>query len=117
VLLAIAASSSSQGRCRRRSARRSSRSTSVIEVDTQAGLDHVDGHRTPAFVISPYSRRHAVNSTFYTQIDIVRTIEQILGLAPMNQMDLAATPMRGVFTNERDPTPYVARPNDIRSTS
>ncbi len=86
----------------------------VIEDDTQAGLDHVDGHRTPAYVISPWVKRDgSVDSTFYTQIDMVRTIEQILGLPPMNQMDLAATPMRTLFTAEADTRPYEAAENRI----
>jgi len=85
----------------------------VIEDDTQTGLDHVDGHRTPAYVISPWVKRGVVDSTYYTQIDMVRTIEQILGLRPMNQMDLAATPMRSLFTKTPNNTPYTAAPNEI----
>ena len=85
----------------------------VVEDDAQNGVDHVDGHRTTGFVISPYARRGAVDSTFYTQVDFVRTIEQILGLPPMNQMDLAATPMLNVFTDTPDLTPFTAAPNEI----
>lgn len=83
----------------------------VIEDDAQDGVDHIDGHRMPGFVISPYTRRHAVDSHFYTQIDAMRTIEQVLGLPPMNQMDTAveATSMRHVFTARPDFTPYRAR--------
>jgi len=65
----------------------------VVEDDPQAGLDHVDGHRTVAFVISPYTKRHVVDSTNYNQTGMVRTIELILGLPPMTQFDLSATPM------------------------
>lgn len=69
----------------------------VVEDDAAGGLDHVDGHRSPAFVISPYPRHGYVDHTYYTQIDVVRTIEQILGLPPMNQHDLAGAPMWNTF--------------------
>ena len=85
----------------------------VTEDDPQAGLDHVEAHRTVGFVISPYTRRGAVVSTYYTQISMVRTIEQVLGLEPMNQFDLAAEPMFDCFTDTPDFTPYKARPNNI----
>ncbi len=85
----------------------------VVEDDAQNGVDHVDGHRTVAFVISPYVKRHFVDHTRYTQVDMLRTIEQILGLPPMNQMDSAATPMYNVFTNTPDFIPYNVLPNNI----
>jgi YVTN family beta-propeller protein len=85
----------------------------VIEDDAQAGADHVDGHRTNALVVSPYAKRSLLDHTYYSQINIVRTIEQILGMPTMNQMDLAAEPMRGVFTNTPDFTPYTAVANQI----
>jgi YVTN family beta-propeller protein len=85
----------------------------VTEDDSQDGLDHVDGHRTVGMVISPFTRHHAVNSTLYSIINVVRTIEQILGLPPVNQYDTAAQPMFDVFTAHRDLTPYTARPNNI----
>ena len=69
----------------------------VVEDDPQAGFDHVDGHRTVALCISPYTRRHVVDSTQYNQTGMVKTIEMILGLPPMNQIDLSATPMRNCF--------------------
>jgi len=78
----------------------------VIEDDTQDGTDHVDGHRTNALVVSPYARRGAVIDTYYSQPDFVRTIEQILGTPTMNQMDLAAQPMRNVFTDTPDLRPF-----------
>lgn len=56
----------------------------VVEDDAQGGVDHVDGHRSPALAISPYAKHAAVDDSYYTQIDMVRTIEQILGLPPMN---------------------------------
>ncbi len=89
----------------------------VIEDDTQNGVDHVDGHRNPTFVVSPYAKRGAVDHTYYSQLNVMRTIEQILGLPPMNQQDLTAEPMRNVFTDQADLTPYDARPNQIPLTS
>lgn len=85
----------------------------VTEDDAQNGLDHVAGHRTVGLVISPWVRRKAVDSTFYTTIHMYRTIEQILGLPPSNQFDLAAEPMFTVFTTQTDLTPYKALPNRI----
>ena len=85
----------------------------VTEDDPQNGFDHVDGHRTIGLVISPYTRRKSVDSTCYNQTGMVKTIELILGLPPMTQLDLNATPMRGCFTGEPDLTPYTALPNEI----
>jgi DNA-binding beta-propeller fold protein YncE len=85
----------------------------VTEDDPQAGLDHVDGHRTVGLVISPYSKKREVISTYYTQINMVRTIENILGLPPMNQFDLAVEPMVNCFTDDADFTPYKALANKI----
>ena len=85
----------------------------VTEDDPQAGLDHVDGHRTVGMVISPYSRRGAVVSTYYSQINMVRTIEDILGLPPMNQLDLTAESMTDCFSNRPDFTPFKAVKNNI----
>ena len=85
----------------------------VTEDDPQAGLDHVDGHRTVGLVISPYTKRGKVISTYYSQINMVRTIENILGIPPMNQFDLAAEPMTDCFTDKPDFTPYKALPNNI----
>jgi YVTN family beta-propeller protein len=85
----------------------------VVEDDPQNGLDHVDGHRTVAFVISPYTRRGAVDSTNYNQTSMVRTIELILGLPPMNQFDLSAAPMASCFADKPDFTPYQTVPNRI----
>jgi hypothetical protein len=85
----------------------------VTEDDPQAGLDHVDGHRTVGFVISPYTKRNQAVSTYYTQINMFRTIENILGIPPLNQFDLAAEPMVDCFANKPDYTPYSALPNKI----
>ncbi|MEO6811817.1 MAG: alkaline phosphatase family protein [Isosphaeraceae bacterium] len=85
----------------------------VCEDDPQAGLDHVDGHRTVAQAISPYTRRGMVDHGFYSQVGLVKTMELILGLPPMNQMDLAAPAMRGCFQDEADLRPYTAKPNIV----
>ncbi|MCC6673454.1 MAG: bifunctional YncE family protein/alkaline phosphatase family protein [Planctomycetes bacterium] len=85
----------------------------VVQDDPQGGWDHVDGHRTVALAISPYTRRKAVVSQHYNQIGMVKTIELILGLPPMNQFDLLATPMTECFQAEPDLTPYTARKNQI----
>ncbi|GAA2091889.1 alkaline phosphatase family protein [Microlunatus panaciterrae] len=85
----------------------------VIEDDSQNGVDHVDGHRNVPLVISPYARRGAVVHTSYTQVNVTRTIEQILGLPPMNQVDLAAQPMYDVFTTRRNLTPYTKLDNTV----
>jgi hypothetical protein len=78
----------------------------VVEDDPQDGFDHVDGHRTVALCVSPYTKRGAVDSTQYNQTGMVKTIELMLGLPPMNQLDLSATPMHGCFRAVPDPTPY-----------
>ncbi|MCH5677450.1 bifunctional YncE family protein/alkaline phosphatase family protein [Streptomyces gilvus] len=83
----------------------------VVEDDSQNGLDHVDGHRAPVQVISPYANHGTVDSHYYSQITMVRTIEQILGIHPMNQLDSAATPMYGAFTQKANNTPFTAVPN------
>ncbi len=85
----------------------------VTEDDPQAGLDHVDGHRTVGFVISPYTKRGEVISTNYSQINMFRTIENILGIPPLNQFDLSAEPMVDCFTAKPDFSPFTALPNNI----
>jgi len=85
----------------------------VTEDDSQDGLDHVDGHRTVGFVISPYVKHGQVDSSFFSIVNVFRTIEQILGLSPVNQFDAAAEPMFSVFTSKPDLTPYSARPNQV----
>ena len=87
----------------------------VVEDDTQNGVDHVDGHRAPTFVISPYSAS-GVDDQYYTQLNMVKTIEQILGIPAMNQEDLAAEPMYGAFTKHPDDKPYNVQPNQIPLT-
>src|SRR5207244_4075138 len=78
----------------------------VIEDDAQNGPDHVDAHRTAGLVISPWVKRHFVDSTLYTTASMVRTIELILGLPPMTQYDAAATPMFNCFQKRAVSTAY-----------
>jgi hypothetical protein len=85
----------------------------AIEDDPQSGWDHVSGYRTTAYVISPYTKRGQVIHTQYNHTSLLRTIELILGLPPMNQMDATATPMSDCFTGVPDFTPFVALTNNI----
>ncbi len=85
----------------------------AIEDDPQNGWDHVSGYRTTAYVASAYTKRHAVVSERYTQPGLMRTIELILGLPPMNQMDATATPWNACFTTNPDLTPFVSVPNRV----
>ncbi len=82
----------------------------ILEDDAQNGPDHVDAHRSIAFVISPYTKRKVVDSTMYTTSSMLRTMELILGLPPMSQYDAAATPMYNSFTSKADLTPFRHRP-------
>ena len=77
-----------------------------IEDDPQAGWDHVSGYRTTAYCISPYAKREQTVNTRYNTTSILRTIEQILGLPPMNQFDAGATPMFDCFQELPNFTPY-----------
>jgi YVTN family beta-propeller protein len=84
------------------------------EDDAQNGVDHVDGHRSPGYIVSPYAvQTGKTDHTYYSQVSMTRTIEQILGLPPMNQYDLVATPMRTAFTNTPNFTPFTHLPNQI----
>lgn len=85
----------------------------VMEDDSQNGWDHVSAYRTVAVVISPYSRLKKTISTYYTQPSLVRTIEQILGLPPMNIQDAIANPMMDCFNAVPDMSHYTALPNNI----
>ncbi len=88
----------------------------VEEDDSQDGVDHIDGHRQPVYVISPYTVPAQspgvgqVIHTIYTQENVNRTIENILGLQPLTQFDLTASPMFDVFQNTPDTTPFVHAP-------
>jgi YVTN family beta-propeller protein len=85
----------------------------VIEDDPQAGFDHVDGHRSICLVASPYTKRRAVVSDFYNQTSVLHTMEQMLGLPPMNQMDAMSPLMTRCFTTTPNFTPYNCQTNRI----
>jgi YVTN family beta-propeller protein len=85
----------------------------ACEDDPQSGWDHVSGYRTTAYVISAYTKRHAVVSVNYNQTSILRTMELMLGLPPMNQMDATANPMTACFTEQPDFTPFDCVSNNI----
>ena len=90
----------------------------IEEDDAQNGVDHVDGHRSPGYIISPYVVQNGpTDHTYYTQVNMTRTMEQILGLPPMNQFDLVASPMRTAFVKGMPPAanfaPWTHVPNQI----
>ena len=85
----------------------------VTEDDSQGGWDHVSAYRTVGMVISPYSRTGTVIRANYNQPSMVRTIEQILGMQPMNIMDATAKPMFDCFVSNPDLTPYEVVKNQI----
>ncbi|WP_017935689.1 bifunctional YncE family protein/alkaline phosphatase family protein [Nocardioides sp. Iso805N] len=88
----------------------------VAEDDSQAGADHVDGHRAPIQVISPWAQHGKVVDTYYSQISMVRTIEQILGAQPLNEKVAAATPMYGAFSTQPNNAPYNSIANQVPLT-
>jgi DNA-binding beta-propeller fold protein YncE len=85
----------------------------VIEDDAQSGPDHIDGHRTVFSAISPYSKRKAVDSTFYTTANMLRSIEMMLGLDPMTRFDAVAYPLTACFNDTPDLTPYQLTLNNV----
>jgi YVTN family beta-propeller protein len=80
----------------------------IIEDDAQNGADHVDAHRSTAYIVSPYLKRNYIDHTMYSTSSMVRTMELILGLPPMSQYDAAATPMWRAFTSQANFTPYIS---------
>ena len=85
----------------------------IIEDDAQNGPDHVDAHRTTAYVAGPFVKRGFVDHTMYSTSSMLRTIELILGLPPMSQYDAAATPMWNSFTATPVLKPFKSVPNNI----
>jgi YVTN family beta-propeller protein len=85
----------------------------VTEDDSQSGWDHISAYRTTGLVISPYSRLQKTVSTNYNQTSLLRTIEQILGIPPMNAMDATALPMFDCFAGRPDSSAYTVVPNRI----
>ena len=88
----------------------------ILEDDAQNGPDHVDAHRSPVYIAGPYVKRNFVDHTPYTTSCILRTMELILGLAPMSQYDAAATPLWRCFTAIPDLTPYTTLPAQVDIT-
>ncbi len=88
----------------------------IIEADSADGPDHVDSHRAPAWVLSPYTHRGMVDSTMYNQTSVLRTMERILGLRPMTQFDAASRPMFGNFSQQPDLRPYTAIAPKVSAT-
>ncbi len=80
----------------------------IVEDDAQDGPDHVDCHRSPALVVGPWVKRGVVDSNFYDQVAVLRTIELILGLPPLGQFDAAAMPMYTLFADRPNATTYDA---------
>jgi DNA-binding beta-propeller fold protein YncE len=80
----------------------------VLEDDAQNGADHVDSHRSPAFVISPYTRRGAIDSTMYNTTSMLRTMELLLGMRPMTVYDASSTPMTRAFASQPKLDAYTA---------
>ncbi len=93
----------------------------IVEDDAQNGPDHVDAHRSTAYLAGPYIRRHAVVHTAYTTSGMLRTLELILGLPPMSQYDAAAPPLWACFTAKPNFAPFALRPattsQDARNTA
>jgi YVTN family beta-propeller protein len=85
----------------------------ILEDDAQNGPDHVDAHRSPAFVTGGFVKRGFVDHTMYSTSSVLRTIELILGMPPLTQYDAAATPMWRCFTNKADSTTFIVRPNKV----
>jgi hypothetical protein len=79
-----------------------------VEDDAQNGVDHVDGHRTVALAIGPYVKRGVVDSNFYTQLSMARTIQDIFAIEPRTHFLKAARAMNTVFTSEKDLSTYTA---------
>jgi YVTN family beta-propeller protein len=85
----------------------------IVEDDAQNGPDHVDAHRSPAYLVGGYVKRNFVDHTMYSTSSVLRTIELILGLPPMTQYDASAAAMWRCFSKTPDNTPFKSRPANI----
>lgn len=85
----------------------------IVEDDAQGGPDHVDAHRTTAYVAGGYVKRNFVDHTMYSTTSILKTIELILGIPAMSQYDAAAMPMYRSFTNHSLPSEFTAKPLQV----
>jgi len=84
----------------------------IVEDDAQDGPDHVDAHRSPALIISAYNRPGAYIHSFHNTVSLIRTMEMLLGLSPMNQLDAQATPI-DIFREGADLRPFKAMLPDV----
>jgi YVTN family beta-propeller protein len=84
----------------------------IVEDDAQDGPDHVDAHRSPALVISAYNRPGALVHDFHNTVSLIRTMEILLGLQPMNQLDATAAPI-DLFQERADLKPFKAVLPDV----
>jgi hypothetical protein len=85
----------------------------IVEDDAQSGPDHVDAHRSTAYLAGGYVKKGFVDHTSYTTTSLLRTIELILGLPPMSQYDASAIPVWRSLNNTPDHTPFDARPSQV----
>ncbi len=85
----------------------------ILEDDAQDGPDHVDAHRTTAYIAGGFVKRHYVDHTMYSTSSVLHTMELILGLPPMSQYDASATPLWRCFVTQADPTPYQVQNNEV----
>lgn len=85
----------------------------ILEDDAQNGPDHVDAHRSPAYIAGGYVKRHYVDHTMYSTSSMIRTIELILGMPPMTQYDASAASMWRSFSRTPDATPYKCLPETV----
>ncbi len=85
----------------------------IVEDDAQNGADHVDAHRTTAYVAGGFVKRKFIDHTMYSTSSMLRTMELILGLQPMSQYDAAAEPMWRCFTSQADLTHFTSLPSNI----
>ncbi len=86
----------------------------VLEDDPQGGVDHIDAHRSPLVVISPYAKKNYVGKVHYSFGSVFKTFWNVLGIPCLNQYDAGATDMSDLFTDKPDFTPYNALPADVR---
>jgi YVTN family beta-propeller protein len=89
----------------------------VDEDDSQDGPDHVNSHRSTAYVVGPYVKQGAVVSTRYATVNLLRTIEDVLGIEHLNLHDAGVAPMTEVFDLHQAPWTFDAAPSDILRTS
>jgi DNA-binding beta-propeller fold protein YncE len=85
----------------------------IVEDDSQDGPDHVDAHRSTAYIVGPYVKHSAIVSTYYTTVSVIRTIEDVLGLDHLNLNTATAAPMTGVFDLSQKEWTFEAKPSSV----